>query len=133
MAKLDYVKTILYGLLLTVLSFAITLVTTMLITKSPKYALVSCIVIPFILLAIYLAVVIKIPEKIGFVTEENQKYWEVKLIYGMSILFYMIISLAIYYMRSQTIGKIMFIATPIFLVIGKVIDLLIKRQQPTQL
>ncbi len=128
MAKLDYVKTILYGILLTMLSCVITLVSTMLITKSPDLALTLCAVIPVVLLSAYLIIVIRIPDKVGFCTEEDQKHWQVKLIFGISILLYMVISLGIFYMISQFVGKCMLFATPIFLVIGKVIDLIIKKK-----
>jgi hypothetical protein len=131
MQKLDYPKAIMYGILLPILSCVLTLVTTMLITKRPGLSLTLGFLIPLILLLVYVVVIIKMPDKIGFCTDEDQKHWQIKLIYGMSILIYMITSLGVYYIKSQVVGKVMFLATPLFLLIGRIIDIVIKKKEST--
>lgn len=131
MAKLDYIKAILYGVLLAVLSCVTTLVATMLITKSPKIALILCVVTPVILMSAYFIVIIKIPEKIGCCTDEDQKHWQIKLIFLVLLMSYMITSLGVFYMKSQIVGKVMLLTTPLFLLFGKGIDIFIKKKEPT--
>jgi len=131
MAKLDYIKAILYGVMLIILSSVATLVATMIMTKKPELSLLLCFVVPAILLTIYIILILRIPEKIGFTTDEDQKYLKLKLALMAVIALYMISSLWIYYMTSQLVGKVMFLASPTFIIIGKAMDMILKKNNPT--
>lgn len=129
MPKLDYIKTILYGILLVILSVVVTLITSMMITKNPGLSIILSLAVSVLLFIIYCVMIVKIPEKIGFCTEENQKNWQIKLVLWLSTIFYVILSLGIYQMKSQIIGRRMLFFAPTFVLIGFAADFIVKKRK----
>jgi len=126
--KMDYLKTIMYGILLMLLTSVSTLVTTVLITKRGGISIVVSIILTAVIMVIYSNLIAKYYDKIGFSTDEDQKYWKVKLVLIFSIIVYVVISLCIYYMSSSSTGKLMLMLTPGFILIGMLGDIIIKKR-----